>query len=231
MIENQNMYDIIYSNIDYIDKLLIDGVSHDTISESALKSYYVHTYFMKIENGGFNQLEKTVDKNPSIIYYILHGLKSIRAIKNLNLFNQYLTLRERDKYQNYTILDKLFTHINREENILELNSNWIKSNAQLSIHNESYNNKYKNINIKILKKLCKIANEEYVRITAYDQNNLYNDTCYFKTIHSYFYMIKERKRYVMYNSFTKREVSSVKVKEVEKSNFFSILLKGQKYKY
>lgn len=227
MIENKNMYDIIYSNIDYIDKLLIEGIAHDNISESALKSYYVHTYFMQIENGGFSQLEKTVDKIPSIIYYIRHGLKSIRAIKNLNLFNQYLTLRERDKQKNYTILDKLFIHINREENILELNSNWIKSNDQLSIKKNININKYKNINIKILKKLCKIANEEYVRITSYDQNNLYNDTCHFKTIHSYFYMIKERKRYVMYNSFTKREVSSVRVKEVEKNSFFSTLWKSK----
>jgi len=226
MIENKNMYDIIYKNIDYIDKLLIDGVSHDTISESALKSYYVHTYFMQIENGGFIQLEKSVDEIPSIIYYIRHGLKSIRATKNLNLFNQYLTLREREKEQNYTILDKLFIYINREENILELNSHWLKNNIQPSTYNKSYTNQnHKNINIKVLKKLCKIADEEYVRITAYDLNNLYSHSCHFKTVRSYFYMIKEKQRYVMYNSFTKREVSSVKVKEVEKNSFFSTLLK------
>ena len=224
MIKEKNMYDIIYSNIDYIDKLLIDGISPDNISEFALKSYYVHLYFIQVENGGFTQLDKEINKNPTILYYIRHGLKSIKAIKNLNLFNQYITLKERGNYQNHDILDKLFTYINRQENILQLNSNWLESNTQLSIYNDSYNNKkYQNINIKVLKKLCKIANEEYVRITSYDQNNLYNNVCHFKTINSYFYMIEEKKRYIMYNSFTKREVSSVRVKEAEKNSFFSTL--------
>ncbi len=213
------MYDNIYSNIDYVNKLFTKGISPDNISESALKSYYTHTYFIQVKKGGFHQLEKEISKNPSILYYIRHGLKSIRAIKNLNLFNQYIALRERGNHQNHAILDKLFIYINKEESILQLNSNWLKNNIQLS----SDNNKYQEINIKILKKLCKLANEEYVRITSYDPNNLYNNACYFKTLHSYFYMIKEKRRYVMYNSFTKKEVSSIRVKEVKKNGFFSTL--------
>lgn len=230
---SKNRYDIIYSNIDYIDKLLIDGVTPDNISESALRSYYVHLYFVQIKSGGFFLLDKKVDKEPAILHYIRDGLEAIKAIKNINLFNQYLMVKKREDTQHYKIFDKLFHYINQQEDILHLNSNWLKSNKKLSITNkshlghsyinnlENFKENQKRVNIKILKKLCKLANEEYVRITSYNQNNLYTNSCHFKTLHSYFYMIKEKKRYVMYNSFTKKEVSSVMIKETERNKFFS----------
>ncbi|MCK5853630.1 MAG: hypothetical protein KAG56_00325 [Sulfurovaceae bacterium] len=228
MVKSKNQYDIIYSNVDYIDKLLIDGISPDNIFETDLKSYYVHLYLVQVKGSGFTQLDQTIGRNSRILYYIRTGLRSIKASKNLNLFNQYLMIKERNqnnKSENYNIFDKIFTHINKQENILQLNANWLESNKKLAISNKDI---YQNINIKTVKKLCRLANEEYVRITSYDQNNLYSNSCYFKTVHSYFYMIKEKNRYVMYNSFTKREVSSIRVKETEKNRFFSTLWSNMK---
>ena len=231
--KSKNKYDIIYSNIDYIDKLLIEGITPDNISESALKSYYVHLYFVQVQNGGFSILDDRVDKKNEILCYIKDGLKSIKATRNINLFNQYLVAKGKKDRQNYKILNKLFNYINRQESILQLNADWLKRNKKLSIREKKYlNHSYinnlnnfkenqKKVNIKIVKKLCKIANEEYMRITSYDQNNIYTDSCHFKTLHSYFYMIKEKKRYVMYNSFTKKEVSSIIIKKAEKKRFFS----------
>ena len=231
MLQSNNQYDIIYSNIDHIDKLLTDGITPDNISESALKSYYVHTYFVQIQNGGFSQLDKIVDKSNTILYYIRNGLASIKATRNMKLFDQYIVVKKRQETQNYKIFDKLFNHINKQENILQLNTNWLKSNQKLSTINMLYiknlKKNHEKVNIEILKKLCKIANEEYLRITSYDRNNLYTDSCHFKTLHSYFYMIKEGNKYVMYNSFTKKEVSSLRVKKAEKNSFFSGLWGGK----
>ena len=229
--KSNNKYDIIYSNIKYINRLLTNGITSDNISESALKSYYVHLYVVQVKNGGFSLLDEKIDKKTTILYYIRDGLKAIRAIKNINLFNQYIIARERKDTQNYKIFNKLFNHINQDEEILELNVTWLKNNTKLAITDninfsqinniKTVKENEKKVNIEVLKKLCQIANEEYVRITSYDQNNLYSNSCHFKTTHSYFYMIKEKNKYVMYNSFTKREVSSMRIKKVEKNKFFS----------
>jgi len=224
---SNNHYDIVYSNVEYVDNLLNDGITTDNISESALKSYYVYIYFIEVNRGGFSQLDKRVEEETTILYYIQDGLEAIRATKNINLFNQYLGAKEKQDKQNYKIFDKLFVYINKQEDILQLNANWLKSNRKLSITNShSFSKKYieNSIDIQTIKKLCKLANEEYVRITSYDHNNLYNNSYHFKTINSYFYMIKEEKRYVMYNSFTKKEVSSILIKkEQKKGKFFSTL--------
>ncbi len=234
---SKNSYDIIYSNKKYIERLFSQGVTPDNISESALKSYYVHLYFVQVTNGGFSKLDEKIGTKITILHYIQDGLESIRATKNINLFEQYLDAKEKQETQNYKIFDKLFTYINNQEDVLQLNANWLKDNKKLAITKKHHlTNSYRNnleifqenqkkFNVKILKKLCKIANEEYLRITSYDQNNLYMNSCHFKTLHSYFYMIKEEERYVMYNSFTKKEVSSVLIKEedAEKKRFFSTL--------
>jgi hypothetical protein len=233
---SENKYDIVYSNKEYIEKLFAQGVTPDNISESELKSYYVHIYFIETTEGGFFQLDKKIEKKNIILHYICDGLKAIKATRNINLFNQYLIEKKKQDTQNYIIFDKLFNYINRQEDILKLNANWLEENTKLSItenkyitHShinslENFKENQKKVNIKILKKLCKIANEEYLRITSYDQNNLYMNSCHFKTLHSYFYMIKEKNRYVMYNSFTKKEVSSVLIKgeKTEKKKFFSV---------
>lgn len=238
---SNNQYEIIYSNIKYIDKLLNNGITSDNISESALKSYYVHLYFTKIKEGGFLLLNKEIEKKVTILYYIRDGLKAIKAVKNANLFKQYIEAKELEERPNYAIFDKLFTYINKSENILELNSHWLKNNKKLTVANKIHlNDNYldnlhtfkrnqKKFNIEVLKKLCKIANEEYVRITAFDFNNFYGDSCRIKTLNSYFYMKRENNRYVLYDNKTNREVSSILIQETEKNKFFSTFWRKKGY--
>ena len=74
------------------------------------------------------------------------------------------------------------------------------------------------------------VNEEFLRITAGDNNNIYNRSYYFKTTKGHFYMIEKNYIATMYNSYTKKEVSRLqmpmpKVNKLETSTFYKVLTK------
>jgi hypothetical protein len=213
---SDDKYDIIYSNISYIDKLTQKKIDPEIISDDALKSYFVDCYLAQIKNGSFSVFIYSFYHKKELVKYIREGLEEINAVENLKLFNQAIESRHQNNFQN---LDKKFRKLQKKENLIELNHLWLINHPKLLIIKESEfessilslkkESKEEPKYIRTIKKLCKIAKEEYLKITAGDPNNIYNKSWYFQTVSGYFYMIEKDGKATMFNSYTKEEVASI----------------------
>jgi hypothetical protein len=232
--ESNDYYDIIYSNILYINRLFQYQISDEYILEDALKSYHIDSYFAQIKYGGFENFYEVFNKKEKILYYIQEGLKEIGATDNLELFETY------SKCKNYKKMDRQFKSLQKRESILKLNYHWLKSHPKILPlqKDEIFMNlpsilqyaREEKRHLKIIKKLCEISNQHYLRITAGDANNPYQNAWYFKTTKGYFYMIEKDGEASMYNSYTKEKISKVIIRErKEKNSFFSKFLKVSNY--
>ena len=234
---SKNEHDIVSSNNQYITKLFQNDMEEDKISEDALKSYYVDYYLSHIQYGSFLEFIKDFSNKPKILYYIYAGLETLGTQKHLALF-QKVFFEENNFLENNT-LDDEFKSIQKSENLLHLNHNWLINHPQLIIMNREYIDKkiqahieeYKEDkrHVKIIKQLCTIIDEEFIAVTAGDINNIYNRAWYFKTTKGRYYMIEKNNIVTMYNSFTKKEVTkgrlvSNKTEESIISNFISQML-------
>jgi len=219
--DTNDPHKIIDSNIQYLTKLFQNNIPDSEICEEALKSYYVDYYLSHIEHGGFSNFRKHIETRPKTLYYIKEGLKSIGAENHLELLIHAIQI-DYETLQSFALFKTLFFEFQERENIAELNSLWITQHPQLLLI-EEYNLNIiltKHINsinkesrpTKIIKELCSIANEEFIRITAGESNNLYNDgSWYFKTDRGYYYMVEKNNLATMYNSKTKKAVVRGKI--------------------
>lgn len=215
---SQNKHDLVASNSHYITKLFQNNLEEDKISESALQSYYVDYYHSHIIHGGFYDFIEAFKESHKILYYIRSGLKALKSTKHLKLFNAVFPEKE-EKRKTYDTqrVDLLFKKIQQQENLLEMNYQWLLTHPQLVIiHRDAIdtqiqqhitNAKNEKRHIKIIKQLCKIIDEEFIGITAGDTNNIYNRAWHFKTAKNYYYIIEKNHIVTLYNSFTKQEVT------------------------
>lgn len=234
---SQNEHDIVSSNSQYITKLFQHNIQEDKISEDALKSYYIDYYLSNIQHGGFSVFIKDFSNKPKILYYIYAGLETLRTEKHLKLFEKVFF--EKNIFLNNNTLDNEFKTIQKSENLLQINHNWLINHPQLIIMNRDYIDKkiqehlqeYKidKRHIKIIKQFCTIINEEFIAVTAGDINNIYNKAWHFKTTKDCYYIIEKDNIITLFNSFTKQEVTKGKLvsnkTEVSSiSNFISKIL-------
>jgi len=221
-LHNYHFHDIVDSNIEYITKLFQQNIKENDICEDALKSYYVDYYLSHIKHGGFSNFLRDVQKNPKTLYYIREGLEAIKATKHLELLETTLTsYKVKIKVKFLSIFDELFLEIQQKENIMTLNTTWLIEHPRLFSIDETQMDKTIQEHIqsigaeqrhtKIIKKLCTIVNEEFVRVTAEDTYNIYNQSWYFKTTKGYYYMIEEDYKVTMYDSYTKKAVVRGKI--------------------
>ena len=235
--DSQDPHKIIDSNIQYLTKLFQQNIPDSEICEEALKSYYVDYYLSHIKYGGFSNFRKHIETRPKTLYYIKEGLKSIGAKNHLELLIHAIQI-DYETLQSFALFKTLFSEFQEKESITELNSLWITQHPQLLIIEERYLNLTltehiasvgtENRHTKIIKELCSIANEEFIRITAGDSNNLYNDgSWYFKTDRGYYYMVEKNHLATMYNSTTKEAVVRGKVSSTHpiEKEYRSILTK------
>ena len=224
---------IINSNIQYITKLFQHNVPDTEICEEALKSYYVDYYLSHIKYGGFSNFREHIETRPKTLYYIKEGLKSIGAKNHLELLIHAIQI-DYETLQSFALFKTLFSEFQERENLEELNSKWLRIHPLLLTLNESQIDKAidKHISsipkesrhIKIIKELCNIANQEFIRITSKDNKNLYNDgSWYFKTDKGYYYMVENDQLVSMYNSETRELVVRGKVSSVNSSFLTKIL--------
>ena len=217
--ESDNPHDIISSNSQYITKLFQNKISEDNILEDALKSYYIDYYHSHIQHGGYLDFIKYFEKKPKILYYIAAGLETLKSQQHLTLFKKVFF--EDEPYLEKNKLDDKFKEIQKHENLLSLNHKWLMNHPQLTIMDcndinkniEKYleTDKEDKRHIKIIKQLCQMINEEFIAVTAGDNNNIYNRSWHFKTTQNYYYMIEKDNIVTMYNSFTKQEVTKAKL--------------------
>ena len=235
---SENKHDIINSNSQYITKLFQNDIKEDKISEEALTSYYVDYYLSYIQYNGFSEFIKNFSNKPKILYYIHTGLKILQTKKHLKLFKKaFLKYNSQNLEKN--ILDKEFSLIQQNENLIDINHKWLIQHPQLIIINSEYIDKKINEHIakykedkrhvKIIKQLCNLINEEFISITAGDINNIYNKAWHFKTTQGYYYMVEKNSMVTLFNSFTKEKiirsrVISNRTEASSISSFFSKLL-------
>jgi len=224
--------ELIDSNIHYITKLFQKNVPESEICEEALKSYYVDYYLSHITRGGFSNFIKHIETRPETLYYIKEGLKSIQAKNHLELLIHAIQINY-ETLQSFALFKTLFSEFQEEENLLELNYQWLKVHPLLVFVEED---QFKTIlkrhilsiskeerHIKIIQELCNIADQTFIRVTAGDNNNLYNDgSWYFKTDKGYYYMVENNQLVTMYNSKTKELI--VRGKISSSNSFFTKIL-------
>lgn len=144
-LKSEDPYDVILSNIDFINGQLQAHLRHDELSPDALRSYYVDYYLAQVNNGGFSQFVYNSRFEPDTIRCIREGLQAMRAVRHLELFNESAGIIERigpdglekffasEYFGDNTERDALnqfdnrFFALSKNEDLIVLNSKWLKS--------------------------------------------------------------------------------------------------------
>jgi len=143
--KDEEPYKIIGSNISVINVLREEGTEIDQIHDDAMLSYYVDFYLAQYNNGNFSQFVWNTKWSDELNDEIKIGLEKIGAIKHLALFNlqcekvaqlseEELNLFLESEYfgENKTRdLLKNDTFFDIDENLIELNSQWLKNHKDL----------------------------------------------------------------------------------------------------
>ena len=139
--------DIINSNISVINLMREEKIADDLIHEDALMSYYLHYYYAQYVSGNFPQFVHASGWNKELNELIEEGLALIGASKHLELFQQ---LSKKIKLMSSVKLNKFLsgklegvnpvrdslindTFFEIDENLLELNANFLKSHPDLEV--------------------------------------------------------------------------------------------------
>ena len=148
--KSDDPYEIIDSNISFINYLLRGYLKQDEIPYDALKSYYVDYYLAQVNNGGMSQFAYNSRMTPQVRKVVRDGLEAIGADQHLELFGKFealfdslsieqrKTFFESDYFGDNQLRDKLnslkddFYTLNEKEDILQLNSKWLKELPNLS---------------------------------------------------------------------------------------------------
>lgn len=150
-IESDDPYDIVYSNITFLNALLQEHFRHEELAQNAVRSYYVDYYRGQVDNGGFSQFVYNSGWEPATIRFVREGLKLIGAAKYLGLFNESASIIDRigpdgmEKFfkseyfgENYerdmlNSLDEKFYHLSEQEDLIKLNSEWLRNLPELVV--------------------------------------------------------------------------------------------------
>src|SRR5688572_12066025 len=81
-------YDILQSNIDFLNALFNERLTHGEVSADALQSYYVDYYLAQVNNGGFSQFVYNSRFSPELQGIVRTGLQAMGAKRNLELFER-----------------------------------------------------------------------------------------------------------------------------------------------
>jgi hypothetical protein len=144
-------YDIVYSNIEFVNALFGEHLRADEIAPDALRSYYVDYYLAQVNNGGFSQYVYNSHWSSLMNGFIREGLLAMKAVGHLALFNASATLVDRlgtdglqtflegeyfDENPERDSLDDnndRFTEISETEDLIALNAAWLRSLPGLKV--------------------------------------------------------------------------------------------------
>jgi len=223
--DNQNPHEIIDSNIQYLTKLFQHNIPESSICEESLKSYYIDYYLSHIKYGGFSNFREYIEKYPKILYYIKEGLKSIGANNHLELLIHAIQI-DYETLQSFALFKTLFFEFQEKENLSKLNSLWITNHPQLLIIEEKNLNltlerhissiQKDNREIKIIKELCNIANQEFIRVTGeVKSSDNKSHQWHFRTNKGEYYMVQKNNLAIMHHSITQEPIVRGKVSEIK----------------
>jgi uncharacterized protein DUF4375 len=144
-------YDIVQSNIDFINALRRQYHKIDEISQDALRSYEVDYYLAQMLNGGFAQFVKNSGWTSETVRLVRGGLVAIGATGHLELFEEGAILvgslgdaRLKNFFatniQNYAqsteravlaAIDEKFYELDSRESLRRLNRVWVRTHPKL----------------------------------------------------------------------------------------------------
>lgn len=149
--ESDDPYDIIFSNVSFLNALMEQHFREDELSTDAFRSYYVDLYVSQIHNGGFSQFVYNTQWEESLIRLVREGLKSMGADRHLAMLDQSEGLLERlgeDGLQRFfesdyfgdnpdrdvlSANDEAIFDLMDEEDLIELNSAWLRGLENLVV--------------------------------------------------------------------------------------------------
>jgi len=145
--DSKDEYDIIRSNISFINLLLEEGADEELVYEDAFLSYYVDYYDSEYKNGDFSQYVYNSGWNTVINDMVAKGLAKIGATEHLAHFHKMVAVAEslpdeemstflNSQYFGTNNLrdslnDKVFYDI--DEDIMLLNARWLRNHSNLRV--------------------------------------------------------------------------------------------------
>ena len=138
-------YKVIASNISIINVLREEGIDFDELNDDAVISYYVDYYLTQMQNENFAKFIWNIGFANDILEQIATGLEKIEAEEHLAFFEEMCVkiesisdeeleaFLENDYLDSNEIVKLLQSEDfkNIDENLVELNSNWLKNNPDL----------------------------------------------------------------------------------------------------
>lgn len=154
-LDSDDSYDIIMSNIDNLNAAFNRYLDYDDVSVAALQSYHVDYYLAQIENGGFSQFVYNSGWDERMLTWIADGLNAMQAKrhallfeKNVALLNQFSDEQlaqyvdgeyfgENQQREVLSRFDDAFDGLSQREDLVALNSQWLKQHPQLKVMDEA----------------------------------------------------------------------------------------------
>ncbi len=144
---SENPQDIINSNISVINLMREEKIDDDLIHEDALMSYYLDFYYSNYVAGNFAQFVHSSRWDLELNELIEEGLQLLGATKHLEFFQQQckkvqlMSSVKRDKFFKTKLegvnptrdIMNSDTFFEIEENLLEMNANFIKSHPDTEV--------------------------------------------------------------------------------------------------
>ncbi len=171
-VASKDTYDIIWSNIAFINALQQEFVTIEELSQDALRSYYVDYYLAQINNGGFAQFVYNSRWHPTMIGYVRDGLAKMGATRHLKLFEQSAAILNRfspqqlesffegeffGENQERDILNAFnsaFYSLNEQEDLIVLNSRWLQTHPERIVLPQ------KELEVEVTRRAAAIPNRE-----------------------------------------------------------------------
>jgi len=144
-------YDIVDSNISFVNALFAEYLRAEEISPDALRSYYADYYLAQVNNGGFSQFVYNSGWSPAVVDLVREGLAAMKAGQHLKLFNESVAILDRmgpDKLEAFLASEYFgtnkerdtlnahnhrFNELSKTEDLIALNSAWLRSLSNLRV--------------------------------------------------------------------------------------------------
>ena len=150
-LKSDDPYEIVGSNIAFLNAQLEEHLRHDELSPDGLRSYYVDYYLAQVNNGGFSQFVYNSRWDQDTIRFVREGLQLMGAKRHLELFNESASIIDRvgsegmEKFfaseyfgnnkerDTLNAFDDKFFELSKHDDLIELNSKWLKALPNLMV--------------------------------------------------------------------------------------------------
>ncbi|MFJ4210235.1 hypothetical protein ACIPY2_17410 [Paenarthrobacter sp. NPDC089675] len=255
--------DVVDSNVNVVNEMYAELLNSDEIAPAALNSYFVDFYLTQALAGGFAQYVFTVPEREDVDAFVRAGLEGMGAARHLELFNRTaaafdaLSEDEAEAYldgeldesepasASVALLDELdgeFEALLEEEDIVDLNAAYLRSQPELLVLNDEDLEAHiaervalipdldeRQAEAKeealanapefevIIRELCDVAGYTLEKITMGDPNYQHDGETilawHFSTDHGDFIMIEDEDEAFMIHPETKEIIAAVEFEE------------------